>query len=483
MRYNIILNILGTISKHIGLMFIFPIVAAILLKEYREITPFLITGILAYAIGFTLSLNKTEQKNIDNIKKTESLTTVLFSWILFVLICSVPYLFYGLNFTNSVFEATSGVTTTGVTVFVDFSLYPKTLFFFRSLTQWFGGMGIIVLFIAVLPKISVAGRQMFYAEIPAPTEDKATPRIRFTAGWLWGIYLSLTILEIIFLKLCNLDLYSAVVTSLSTMATGGFHYLTDSIAGLHDTKVTVCIAIFMFIAGINYILIYRSIKSKKISSILKSEEFKVYLIITVIIAVVLATSLFMNSNYTLKNAFLHSFFNVISTITTTGFASEDYIKWDYISKTILFVAFFLGGCATSTSGGMKIIRWIFIGKYLKRELKKIIHPKAVYPIKLEGNPIASDIISQMIAFVTFYFVFFAIGAFLIVLIENNAIIALSSSASAIGNVGLGFGITGPMGSFFNLHVSTKWILILLMLIGRLEIVPFLAILNKDLWKD
>ena len=466
MRYGLVINILGTIAKNIGVLFIFPILCAVFLKEYSEIMPFLITGIIAIIFGTLFSLKKVEQKEIDSIKKSESLSVVLFSWILFSIICAIPYLFYGMDVTNAFFESMSGVTTTGASILVDYSIYPKTLFFFRSLTQWFGGMGIVVLFIAVLPRISVAGRQMFYAEAPAPTEDKPTPRIRYTASWLWGIYLTLTFAEIIILKLLGLN-----------------YFLSNSILGYNSNLVSICVLIFMFVAGINYILIYRSLKQKKLTPIFKSEEFRWSLVITLFLGLFLTLSLIFNSNYEFKKAILNSYFIIVTTMTSTGFALDNYINWDIVSKAVLFLAFFTGGCATSTSGGIKIIRWIFIGKYLKRELNKIIHPQGVYPIKLEGSAVNQDIITQMVAFIIFYVAIFALGAFIIVLIEKNAIVAITSSATAIGNIGPAYGSIGPMDSFNVLQNSTKWILILLMLIGRLEIIPFLAILNKDLWKD
>ena len=483
MRYSVIFNILGMISRYISFLFVIPILSAILLKEYSSIQPFLITGIITFVLASLFLIKKVEQKEIDNIRKSESLATVFFAWILFALICTIPYLFYDMNFTNALFEATSGVTTTGATIITDFSKYPKTLFFFRSLTQWFGGMGIVVLFIAVLPKISVAGRKMFYAEAPTPTEDKPTPRIRYTASWLWGIYFALTMLEFVILKFMGLGYYDSLITSLSTIATGGFSHLSGSIYDFHSIKVSICVFSFMFIAGINYILFYRSFKSKSLKSLFKSEELRVYFWVTVVLGLLLATSLFINSNYEIKKALLNGFFEVSATMTSTGFAIDNYINWDATSKVILFLAFFSGGCATSTSGGIKIIRWILMAKYLKRELNKIIHPQGVYPIKLEGAPVGQDIISQMVAFIVFYLVIFAIGAFLIVLIENNTTIALSSSAAAIGNIGPGFGAIGPMDNLNSLFPLTKWILIFLMLVGRLEIIPFLAILNKDLWKN
>ena len=483
MRYNLIFNILGLISKYIGVMFVIPIIASCFLNEKNHIVPFLSSMLIAFIIGIIFSFKKVNQKEIDNIRKSESLISVFFAWILFALLCSIPYLFYDFSFTNALFEATSGVTTTGATVIKDFSLYPKTLFFFRSLTQWFGGMGIVVLFIAVLPKISVAGRQMFYAEIPAPTQDKATPRIRFTASWLWGIYFAMTLTETFVLKYLGLNWYNAIVTSISTTATGGFSPLANSIFDFQSTKICICILIFMFIAGINYILIYRALRSKKLTPFIKNEEFKTYALIVLLLTVFLMLSLVFNSSYDWFKAFIHSSFEIVATMTSTGFAIDNYINWDATSKMILFIAFFTGGCATSTSGGIKIIRWIFVGKYLKKEINKIIHPKGVYPIKLEGTIVDNDVASQMLTFIIFYLVIFGFGAFIILLFENNTTIALSASASAIGNIGPAFSTIGPMDSFNHLHSFSKYVIILLMLIGRLEIIPFLAILNKDLWKD
>ena len=483
MRYSLIFNILGLISKYIGIMFIIPIICAFILGENNHTSPFLTSMIIALVLGLLFSIKKAEQKEIDNIRKSESLATVFFAWILFALLCSIPYLFYNFSFTDALFEGMSGVTTTGATVMKDFSLYPKTLFFFRSLTQWFGGMGIVVLFIAVLPKISVAGRQMFYAEAPVPTQDKATPRIRYTASWLWGIYLALTLVETFILKYLGVDWYNAILTSLSTTATGGFSALPNSIFDFQSVKISVCVIIFMFIAGMNYILIYRTFKSKNPMPFFKNEEFRAYFIITSFLVIFLASSLIYNSHYDAFKAFTHSAFEIVSTMTSTGFAIDNYISWDATSKMILFLAFFTGGCATSTSGGIKIIRWIFVGKYLKKEMNKIIHPKGFYPIKLEGGIVDNDVSSQMLTFIIFYLVIFGLGAFIILLFENNTTVALSASAAAIGNIGPAFGSIGPMDSFIHLHMVSKYIIIFLMLIGRLEIIPFLAILNKDLWKD
>ena len=324
---------------------------------------------------------------------------------------------------------------------------------------------------------------MFYAEVPAPTQDKATPRIRFTASWLWGIYFALTVAETLILKYLGIDWYNAIVTSLSTTATGGFSPLPSSIYEFQSVKISICVLIFMFIAGINYILIYRTFKSKNPAPFFKNEELRAYFFIALFLSAFLGLSLIYNSHYDCFKAFTHSAFEIVATMTTTGFAVDNYINWDATSKMILFLAFFTGGCATSTSGGIKVIRWIFVGKYLKKEINKIIHPKGFYPIKLEGGIVDNDTASQMLTFIIFYLVIFGIGAFIILLFENNTTIALSASAAAIGNIGPAFSSIGPMDSFNHLHIFSKYVIILLMLVGRLEIIPFLAILNKDLWKD
>ena len=412
MRYSLIFNVLGLIAKYLGFVFLPSVLMAILLKEYNHIIPFLVTGITVFVIGFLLSYNSSGLKEFDNLKKSESLTIVFFAWVLFSIVCSIPYLFYDFSFTNACFEGFSSTTTTGATIFQNFELYPKVLFFFRSSAQWFGGMGIVVLFIAVLPKIAGAGRQMFYAEAPTPIEDKVTPRIRYTASWFWGMYVAFTLLQTIILHFLGLDFFDAFITSLSTISTGGFSPEAQSIMGYNNLGVSLCVLFFMFLGGVNYIVIYRSFKSKKLTPFFESEEFKVYCGIIFFTSLALALSLIFNSGYQIKNAITNSFFEVVATMTSTGFAVDNYLNWDATSKVILFAMFFIGACVTSTSGGIKIERWIFIWKYLKREMNKIIHPNGVYPITICKAQANNEMISQMIAFVVFYLVIFALGGIL-----------------------------------------------------------------------
>lgn len=484
MRYNIVSNIIGSNLRYISIVMLIPVIFSILYKEAWHSMPFICASFVSILLGFILALPKATEKDIDSIKKPEALCGVFFSWVLLTIVCAIPYLFYEINITNALFESASGITTTGATILEDFSLYPKTLFFYRSMTQWFGGMGIVVLFIAVLPKFAVAGRQMFSAESPGPVEEKVTPRIRHTASWLWGIYLGLTVVQIIALKLCGMDFYNALCNALSTVSTGGFSPNPQSIMGYNNQKVIIVIGFFMFLSGANFILQYKVFIQRKWDAFIKSEEFLTYLGMAIFFSLSIAAFLWVKQQGSFLNNLLHSAFQTISIMTSTGFASVDFIKWSADAKIMLFAAMFASGCAASTAGGIKIIRWIFLFKYLKREVAKIIHPSAVYPIKLEGRAISSDVGSQMIAFCVFYFFIFALTSFIVALLEKNPAIALSGAITTLGNVGPGLSAKiGPMASFAPLCDITKWIFIFNMLIGRLELVPFLALLHKDMWNS
>ncbi len=482
MRYNIVSNIIGSNLRYIGIVLLIPVIFAILYKEASHTLPFICASFVSIALGFLFTLPKATEKDIDSIKKPEALSGVFFSWVFFAIVCAIPYLFYNIGVVDAIFESVSGITTTGATILQDYSIYPKTFFIYRAMTQWLGGMGIVVLFIAVLPKFAVAGRQMFSAESPGPVEEKVTPRIRHTASWLWGIYLGLTIVQIIILKFLGMDFYNALCTTLSTVSTGGLSPNPESIMGYHNQKVVIVVAFFMFLSGANFILQYKAFIQHKWDAFIKSEEFLTYLGVTVFFSITIALFLYSTQEGNFLNRLIDGAFQTISLMTSTGFASVDFIKWSPDAKIMLFAAMFAGGCAASTAGGIKMIRWIFLFKYIKREVAKIIHPNAVYPIRLEGRAISSDIGSQMMAFCVFYFFIFALSSFVVALLEKNPALALSGSITTLGNIGPGLSAKiGPMASFLNLCDTTKWIFIFNMLIGRLELIPFLALLHKDMW--
>ena len=484
MRLNYLANAIGMILKYIGFVILIPIIVAIIYKDYISILPFLTAGIASISLGYALRKfikNAYRIENLNDIKKSDALFIVAFSWIIFGIVSGLPFIFYGLHPVDAIFEAVSGITTTGATILTNFD-YPKTFFFWRSLTQWLGGLGIIVLFIAILPQFAVAGRQMFFAEAPGPTEDKITPRIRNTASALWKIYAGLTFLQVILLHAAGMPVFDAVCNSLSTLAAGGFSPNSQSLAGYNSYPMYWITTIFMFLAGASFIFQYKVLTQKKPSLLLKNEEFRTYTFMTCLMALLIAIALFFYDGYSIKEALTHAFYQVISITTSTGSASVDFAKWHFIPQALLFTVMFMGSCASSAGGGIKMTRWILVYKSMKNSLIKILHPNAILNVKVDNAIIPHEILNQTVVFVFFYFLCFAIGAFLITVIEQNSTIGITSSITALGNIGPGFGnIVGPMGSFSSMHMSTKIIMTISMLVGRLEIIPFLVMFQKDFW--
>ena len=410
MRLNYLANALGLILKYIGFVILIPILIAIIYKDYVSIIPFLSAGIISITVGHFLRKivkNAYKIENLNDIKKSEALFVVAMAWVIFGIVAGLPYLFYGLNPVDSIFEAVSGITTTGATIITHFN-YPKAFFFWRSFTQWLGGLGIIVLFIAILPQFAVAGRQMFFAEAPGPTEDKITPRIRNTASALWKIYVIITLLNIFFLHLAGMPMFDSLCNALSTMAAGGFSPNPESIAGYHSNLISWITTIFMFIAGSSFILQYRAITRRKPSLFLQSEEFKTYAIMVLIMGGLISFSLVMTNGYEIKQAITDAFYQVVSITTSTGSANTDFAKWSFTSQALLFIVMFMGSCASSAGGGIKMTRWILVFKSLKNALKKVLHPNAILNVKIDNAIIPNNILNQTIVFVILYFLCFGV---------------------------------------------------------------------------
>jgi trk system potassium uptake protein TrkH len=345
-----------------------------------------------------------------------------------------------------------------------------------------GGLGIIVLFIAILPQFAVAGRQMFFAEAPGPTEDKFTPRIRNTASALWKIYFGLTAIEVILLVWAKMPIFDAICNSLSTLSAGGFSPHAQSIMGYHSPCINWIVLVFMFLAGVSFNLQYRVLAQKNPLLLFKNEEFRKYFFIIFLMAGLIAISLTINNNFDGWQNFCHALFQVVSITTSSGFASVDFEKWNYTSKLLLFIVMFIGSCASSAGGGIKMARWLVVLKSMKSEIVRILHPNAIINIKVDNKTIAPEISRQIIVFVFFYFIIFGISAVLISIFEQSTAIGLTGAISALGNIGPGVAVsTGPMGTFDHMHIMSKIIFIVDMLVGRLEIIPFLVLLQKDFW--
>jgi len=483
MRLTYLAYTFSLAMMYFSFVLLIPIIVALVYGESNAVLPFLVAGASALMLSVTLKKlipGISQIKSINDIKKGEGLCAVTFSWIFAGIFASIPYLFFDLSPINAFFEGTSGITATGATIFTHFD-YPKALFFWRSFSQWLGGMGIIVLFIAILPQFAIAGRQLFFAEAPGPTEDKFTPRIKNTASSLWKIYFGMTILEIILLKCNGMEFFDSICHAFSSVSGGGFSPNKNSLIGSSNTILWI-ICFFMFFAGASYNLQYRAWSKFNPLILFKNEEFKTYFFILISLALLLSSSLFLHSHYSILESITHSFFQISSVISSSGFCSVDFGNWDYTSKAILLIAMLAGSCASSAGGGIKIVRWLLVFKIMKSELAKILHPKAVYNIKIGKYSVSKDVLYQTLMFVFFYLTILVLSSFIIAILEQNSIVGISSAVSALGNIGPGLGkIIGPLGHYENLHEISKIIFILDMYIGRLELIPFLVLFQKNLW--
>lgn len=482
MKLANVLGALGIILMAFGVILLTPIIIALLAHESGSIPAFATASAAAIIFGLIGQYYGGWSHNFDDLRRTEGMLIVAMSWLVTGAAGAVPYLFFGLSPLDAYFESISGITTTGATILLDFSLYPKSFFFWRSLSQWLGGMGIIVLFVAILPQFAVAGRQMFFAEAPGPTEEKVTPRITQTAKALWLVYLLLTIAEIILLVLNGMPLFDATCNSFSTLAAGGFSPHPLSIMGYNNPAAVWIVTIFMFLAGSNFALWYRLLLQGKPKSLMHSEEFRFYAAIVLVASIALTFALMNTGQGGISDTVRDSFFQILSIITTSGFSSADFALWSVAAQTILFTMMLIGGCAGSAGGGMKVVRVLFGFKYLRREINQIIHPKAILPIKIDRKSVPEDIQRQILGFLLFYLLLATISALTVTMLEGNGSIGLVGTAATIGNIGPGFGEIGPMGSFGNLSPVTKAIFIFNMVVGRLELIPFLAMLNPDFWR-
>lgn len=471
------------ILKFLSLIVFLPVIISLIYRQYDSAVPFIVASLVAFVLSllFRLYHKQANLENLNDIKKSECMFIVVSAWIFACVISAIPYVFFNIPIIDALFESMSGITTTGAAINANMD-YPQAVFFWRSLTQWFGGMGIIVLFVAILPQFAVAGRQMFFAETTGPTEEKFTPRVRSTAASLWKIYAALTFIEVVLLKIAGMPLFDAVCNSFSTLSAGGFCPNGESIMGYNSMYITWIVLVFIFLSGASFHLQFKAVSNFDIRILFRNEEFRAYLIIFLGISALVCGSLILNDHYNIFDAITHSMYQVISIMTSTGSVSADYSQWHFTTKVLLFIAMFTGGCASSASGGIKIARWVLVGKIMKNEVKKILHPSAVLNVKMDDNIVSRDVLSQTVMFISFFITLIAISIIIISILEQNMTIGISGSITAIGNIGPAFGnVIGPMGGFETLHPISKIVIMIDMLIGRLELIPILALFERDLW--
>ncbi|MCK5659846.1 MAG: TrkH family potassium uptake protein [Methanosarcinales archaeon] len=482
-NFNTVFNVVGSLLRFLAVLMFIPVGVAYYYNE--PLSPFLIATAITGISGILINMGTHKA---GEYKVRESFAIVAFGWLAVAIFGALPYVFNGVSPIDAFFESMSGFTTTGSTIFTDIEAHTKSLLFWRSFTQWLGGMGIIVLFIAILPKLAVAGRQLFKAEVPGPTSDKLRPRLRETAKILWAVYLFLTYVEIMllylsgrFLDIPQMSLYDAVTTSFSTLATGGFSPQAESIAAYNSPVVEGIIIVFMFLAGANFALHYRTIYGDR-KALFKDKEFQVYSGITLFAVLFIAFELWLRLGEGLFESFMHSAFQVVAVMTTTGFATTDFNVWPESTRFVLFLLIFIGGCAGSTGGGMKVVRVAMLIKYSFHEMFRMLHPKAVKKLRFGQMPVSDDVMKSIISFFILYMLIFLVSSMLMLLTGLDIISATSSVATALSNVGPGFALVGPMQNFSFIHPAGKVLLALLMWVGRLEVFTVLVLLMPEFWK-
>ncbi len=430
-------------------------------------------GILAF-LG-----NKHNDKSIG---KREGYMIVTLTWIIISVFGSLPFILSGTipSFTNAFFETMSGFTTTGSSILTDIESVSKNILYWRAMTHWIGGMGIIVLTVAVLPFLGIGGMQLLIAEMPGIAPDKLHPRITATAKRFWGIYVIFTVVEILLLWAGEMNLFDSVCHAFATMATGGFSTKNDSIAGFMPYSQYVII-IFMILAGTNFTLHYFALHGQ-IKKVIKNEEFKTYLVIIVVVTVALTFGLIAIRHAGVEKAFRDSLFTVVSILTTTGFVTADYILWPVFLWILIAALMFIGGSAGSTGGGVKIIRHLLLLKNSWIELKRTIHPAAVIPVKYGGKSIGQQVIFNVMAFFLIYILIFSLGVIAMALLGLDFETSVGASIASLGNIGPGIGGVGPVENYAFIPPLGKWILSFLMLLGRLELFTVLIIFSPAFWK-
>ena len=480
MNKKIIVNIMGLLLLIEGLFLLISTGVAVLYNEY-DLIALLVSSAICFVSG-SISWYATRGAN-RNIGKREGYIIVSLVWVIFSVFGALPFVISGAipSYTDAFFETMSGFTTTGASILNDIEAMPHGLLFWRSLTQWIGGMGMIVLSLAILPIFGFGGMQLFFAEVPGPTPDKLHPRIRETAKRLWIIYISFTIAEIILLKIGGMNWFDAINHSFTTMATGGYSTKQDSIAYFNSPFIQYVIVAFMIIAGTNFTLSYYALHFK-FGKVFRNEEFQYYIGFIVFFTLLIAFFLWHFEGLGIELSIRDSLFQVVSIMTTTGFVTADYLKWAPFIPVIIFVLMFFGGSAGSTGGSIKIIRIVLLLKNSMLELKRIIHPNAIIPVRINNKSVSPEIISNVMAFVVIYMLITIISTIVIASLGYDLETSLGAVASSLGNIGPGLGRVGPVENYAHFPAFGKWFLSFLMMLGRLEFFTVLIILSPAFWK-
>jgi len=482
MRWRYILYVVGALIFFVGLSMLLPLAFGLYYRDHS-------VAVLLKSIGVTVSTGALlfiafRSQRQETLRQSEGMAIVALGWTAAGLFGALPFFLEGgtLRFVDAFFESVSGFTTTGASILTDIEALPKGLLMWRSFIQWLGGMGIIVLSIAILPFLGVGGMQLYKAEVPSPVPDKLKPRIRDTATILWKVYALFSVAQIIMLMLGGMGFFDAVCHTFTTMPTGGFSTKNASIAHFDSLFMDGVIIFFMLLSGINFSLHYQMLRGRPLA-FWKDGECRFFLAAVGGCIALVALDLSRYDVYdSIGEAVRYGAFQVVSIITTTGYATADYEQWPAMSQLILLTCMFLGASAGSTGGGMKCLRIMLCFKYCYRELFLLLHPRAVVTIKMGGKGVPDDVMRSVLGFLSLYVGLFVISAIAMGGLGVDFVTAITAVATAMGNVGPGFGSVGPVENYAHLPQAAKWLLIWCMLLGRLEIFTVLIFIVPAYWR-
>lgn len=479
MNVLLTLRVLGALLLFLAAALLIPIPFSLVYRD-GALWSLVSSAAICLLIGLALFRGCKSSKELS---LREGFAIVTFGWSLFALFGALPFVLSGAipSYLDAVFETMSGFTTTGSTILLEIEALPKSILLWRALTHWLGGMGIIVLSLAILPMLGVGGMQLFKAEVPGPITDRLKPRIQDTAKLLWGVYVLLTAMETLLLMLGDMSFFDALCHSFATLATGGFSTRNTSVAAYDSAYIDGVITLFMFLAGVNFTLHYQALRGR-LRDIVRNEEFLFYLAITFG-----ATALLLILNQgTVYSSFFDnlrfSAFQSTSIMTTTGFGTADYEQWPVLAQYLLIFLMFVGGCAGSTSGGMKVARILLLFKHAHVQIYRLIHPRAVRLVKFGGSPVEREVMQSILGFFALYMGIFVFASALMAASGLDLVSAGASVVATLGNIGPGIGSVGPIDNFGHVSPFGKSVLIGCMLLGRLELFTVLVLFFPTFWR-
>lgn len=480
MNYRKVISTLGIILILLGISMMFPLLWSLYYGD-SDWWAFLATGLGTMLIGFIAHKSTSLEGTFHN---KEAFVVVTFSWLLSSTFGAIPYLLSGTfnSFADAFFETMSGFTTTGASVLSNIEALPHGVLFWRSLTHWLGGMGIIVLFVAILSSLGMGGLQMFRAESPGPVAEKIKPRISETAKILWKTYLLFTVVETVLLWAFGMSLFDALCHTFGTLATGGFSTKNASIGYYTSPWIQWVIIVFMFMSGINFALYYQALRGKSLKRFWINNEFRLYSLLTLGVIIIIFSNLLVNTDQSIEKSLRDASFQVISIMTTTGYATVDFDKWSYLLRALLVALMFVGGCAGSTGGSIKVGRILILLKQSILEMNRAVHPRAILNLKINRKNVSQDVVLNVLQFFFIYIGITVFGVLFMSLLGLDLVSAFTSVAATLGNVGPGLGKIGPTQNYGFVSDVGKYFLSFLMLLGRLELYTVLVILVPSFWR-